>query len=166
MKTVKNFAVPLLAAAIVVMAGFRVMAQNGNEPSPPAPPRHENPPPPPPPPPPLPPDRSEICGAGIADLPGLTGQQTEDLRKADLKQMKDMTVLKNQIRECISHLATLLVMDDPDAGDLERTIMKMGDLGERRLKLQIAYDREIRNLLTPEQRILFDMRPKPFLREN
>jgi len=98
-------------------------------------------------------------------LPGLNEAQKEEMKKADLKNLKAMTSLKNQIREKHAHLVTLLSSDDLDMKDVNNTIDQIGDLNSRMLKLQVSHHRAVRDLLTSDQKVLFDAKPKPFLRK-
>ncbi|MBC8314073.1 MAG: hypothetical protein H8E51_01095 [Bacteroidetes bacterium] len=99
-----------------------------------------------------------------ADLPNLTETQKKSIKKEKLKNMKAMTQLKNKIREKHAHLVTLLSSDDLDMKDVNTTIDQLGSLNSKMLKQQVTYHRAVRDQLTPNQKVIYDSRPKPFLR--
>jgi Spy/CpxP family protein refolding chaperone len=117
--------------------------------------------PPPPPPPPPPPDMDDI--PPLIDFPDLTDQQKEKIRQADLKHMETMTPLKNQMREKRARLATILATPPADISSADKIADEIGRIQASMLKETIRYDQVLRTTLTPDQQIMFDARPKPFL---
>lgn len=97
------------------------------------------------------------------DLPGMTPEQHEKIKKAHLKQVSDMTPLKNQLREKKARLETLLTTMPFDQKQADEVADELGKTGTAILKIQIRHDQELRNLLTPDQQVIFDARPKPWL---
>jgi len=93
----------------------------------------------------------------------LTTAQQEQIKEQDLKNMQAMTPLKNKIREKHAHLVTLLSSDDLDMKDVNKTIDEIGALKTKMLQEQVSHHRAVRDLLTPEQKVLYDAKPKPFL---
>ncbi|MBL7138333.1 MAG: periplasmic heavy metal sensor [Bacteroidales bacterium] len=151
----------LLGAALLMMTALPGIAQIDDPPFSPPPPNMEKQIPPPPP----PPDRERMMHKeprGI-DLPDLTPEQRLEMRNTDLKNLKAMTSLKNQIREKHARLVTLLSSDDLDMKEVNKTIDELGVLITRMLRLHVNHDRELRDILTPDQKIIFDTKPKPFL---
>jgi len=123
-----------------------------------------SPPSPPPPPP------SQIMGDSMEDappppfaLPDFTDEQKEKIKKSDLKQMEAMTPLRNQMREKKVRLMTMLTTMPMNQKDADQVADEIGKLEAAILKQQIRHDQELRAILTPEQQIIFDTRPKPFL---
>jgi len=98
-----------------------------------------------------------------ADLPGLTDEQKDKIRKSDLKRLETMTPLRNQMREKRARLATILSTPPADLKEADLVADEIGKLQASILRQQIRHDQEIRSFLTPDQQILFDARPKPFL---
>jgi Spy/CpxP family protein refolding chaperone len=118
--------------------------------------------------PPNPPEHEKVGSTGenhpgSPDLPGLSDDQKEKIRKAELKQIAAMTPLRSQLREKKAHLATLLSTHPVDLKETDLVAEEIGKLETSMLKQKIRHDQEIRSLLTPEQQTLYDARPKPFL---
>jgi Spy/CpxP family protein refolding chaperone len=132
----------------------------------PLPPNAPAPPPPPPPPPPAPPssDITELQGPLLSDLPNLSDEQQEKISQAGINHMKNMTPLHNQIREKRARLQTILTTSPFDAKSADQAADELGKIETGILKELIRHDQELRNLLTPKQQVVFDSRPKPFLR--
>ena len=168
MKT-RKFMLTVAMIALFATATIGVNAQDA-KPTPPPPPKYEKNVPPPP-------KmnrnmhRSPMCNREMtrqkphwADLPNLTETQKKSIKKEKLKNMKAMTQLKNKIREKHAHLVTLLSSDDLDMKDVNTTIDQLGSLNSKMLKQQVTYHRAVRDQLTPNQKVIYDSRPKPFLR--
>jgi Spy/CpxP family protein refolding chaperone len=122
-----------------------------------------NAPTPPPPPPPVV-DHPETPGMTPWDLPDLSNEQREKIRLSNLEHMKTMTPLQNQVREKKARLQTVLTASPYDARSADQLADELGKLGTAILKEMIRHDQGLRNLLTPDQQVIFDSRPKPFLR--
>ncbi len=122
-------------------------------------------PPPPPPPPPAPdaPDQIDDHGPMPLDLPDLTADQQAKISKIDLKNIEAMTPLKNQMREKRAKMATLLSTQPVNLKEADLAADEIGKIMVSMMKLQIRHDQELRTVLTPDQQIIFDARPKPFL---
>jgi Spy/CpxP family protein refolding chaperone len=122
-------------------------------------------PPPPPPPPPAPdaPDQLDDHGPMPIDLPDLTADQQAKIKKIDLKNMEAMTPHKNQMREKRAKMATLLSTQPVNLKEADLVAEEIGKIMVLIMKQQIRHDQEIRTILTPDQQIIFDARPKPFL---
>jgi Spy/CpxP family protein refolding chaperone len=123
------------------------------------------PPPPPPPPPPSQPgmDPMDETPPPAFSLPDLTDTQKDKIKKTDLKQIELMTPLKNQLREKRARLMTILTTPPFNIKEADDVADEIGRLNASILKQQIRHDQELRAILTPDQQILFDARPKPFL---
>jgi Spy/CpxP family protein refolding chaperone len=116
----------------------------------------------------LPPVQGKVAspegpGRPMLDLPGLTDDQREKIKKSDLKMMEQMTPMKNKMHELKAHLTTLLSISPVNMKEADDVSDEIGKLESTILKQQIRHDQEIRSFLTPDQQILFDARPKPFL---
>jgi Spy/CpxP family protein refolding chaperone len=99
------------------------------------------------------------------DLPNMTDEQKEKIKQARLENMKAMTPLKNQAREKKAKLQTLLTTTPVDLKMADQVADELGKIGTEIMKRMIRHDQEIRNLLTPEQQVMYDARPKPFLQK-
>lgn len=132
--------------------------------------RHDREVPPPPPPPPPPPadakegpDQFDDHGPMPLDLPNMTDDQKAKIKKIDLKNLEAMTPLKNQMREKRARMATLVSTNPVNLKEADAAADEIGKIMTSVMKLQIRHDQEIRTVLTPDQQIIFDARPKPFL---
>lgn len=101
--------------------------------------------------------------AGIAGwphfIPDLTDQQKEQIRKIRLEGLKELLPLKNQLKEKQAQLRTLTTgqADMPSAYEVAEEIgMIQTDLLKKRLDIR----QQIRELLTEDQRVIFDVRPR------
>ncbi|MCF8294482.1 MAG: Spy/CpxP family protein refolding chaperone [Bacteroidales bacterium] len=88
----------------------------------------------------------------------LSDDQKAKIKTIQLNHQKEMIQLKNQLREKKARLISLQTMDSPNVKEIDAQIDAIGAL-----KVQIAKKRSqvhlsIRELLTEEQRILFDSR--------
>ncbi|MCX6306779.1 MAG: hypothetical protein NT040_17575 [Bacteroidetes bacterium] len=118
--------------------------------------------PPPPPPPPI----GDIPPAAppALDLPDLTDVQLEKIKQAGLDHMKIMTPMHNQVREKKARLQTILTTTPFEIKLSDQVAEELGKIETGILKEMIRHDQELRTLLTPAQQVIFDARPKPFLR--
>ncbi len=121
------------------------------------------PPPPAPPEPPQPPDQFGLMMSRGLNIPDLSEDQRQNIKKVDLAHLEKMTPLRHQLMEKNARLASLLVANPFDLKETEKIADEIGKIKSSKLKLQISHDQELRSLLTPEQKIIFDSRPKPFL---
>jgi Spy/CpxP family protein refolding chaperone len=99
----------------------------------------------------------------MLDLPDLSDIQKDKIRQADLKHTQAMTPLKNQMREKRAQLATLLSSPPADINAADKVADEIGRIQASLLIETIKYDQALRSILTPDQQIIFDSRPKPFL---
>jgi Spy/CpxP family protein refolding chaperone len=141
----------------------KVQGQNPVPPSAPDPPNPPDAPPPPPPPPALEPMDNM---PGHLNLPDLTEDQNAQIKKLRLIQMGSMTPLKNQLREKKARLETILTTMPVDLNAADAIVDEMGKIHTAMLKAMIRHDQALRDLLTPDQQVIFDSRPKPFLRNS
>ena len=101
----------------------------------------------------------------VAEISDLSVDQKEKIRQADLDHMKTMTPLKNQIMEKKTRLQTILTTAPFDPKAADQVAEELGKIETTTLKELIRHDQFLRNLLTPQQQIVFDARPKPFLHQ-
>ncbi len=121
--------------------------------------------PPLPPSPPPPPAMEEMNEhPPMLDLPDLTPDQLDKIKKCDLKHISEMTPLKNQMREKNARLSTILITMPFDQKQADQLADEIGKTAASILKALIRHDQELRSMLTPDQQVIFDSRPKPWLR--
>ena len=179
MKTNNYLLKGIILIVLLSIVLIKVQAQDKNEgtktmknqheqaPTPPTPPTSPTPPTPPPspPPPPPPPDVSQDEMHPPLNLPDLTDEQKEKIKKVDLKHLEAMTPLRNQMLEKRIRLSSILTTMPIDNKAADQVADEIGKVAASILKAKIRHDLELRSLLTPDQQIIFDARPKPFLRE-
>ena len=100
----------------------------------------------------------------VLDLPDLTPDQLAKIKKTDLKNMAEMTPLRNQVREKRARLATIMATIPVELKQADILADEIGKTASAILKLQIRHDQELRAILTPDQQVIFDARPNPWLR--
>jgi hypothetical protein len=69
------------------------------------------------------------------------------------------------MREKKVHLMSLLSTQPANMKEAESVADEIGKIHASILKQQIRHDQEIRSILSHDQQIIFDSKPKPFLRE-
>ena len=99
----------------------------------------------------------------LPGIPDLLPEQKEKIQQTNLKQLKAVTPLRNQIREKSARLNSLLTTQPVNLKETDQIADEIGQLRASILKLRIKHDQELRAILTPDQQIIFDAKPKPFL---
>jgi Spy/CpxP family protein refolding chaperone len=89
--------------------------------------------------------------------PELTKEQQDKIDKLKMDMAKDAISLKNQIEEKRAHLKTISMVDQPDMTAINKTIDEMYVLKSELAKKKAAHIQKVRKILTPEQRLHFDM---------
>ena len=97
-------------------------------------------------------------GGQMMNLPGLTDEQRTQIRDIMLNTRKEMLPIQNELREKQAQLRTLTTGDNIDMETANTVIEEIGALRTKMMKNRIASRQEVRNLLTEEQRIIFDSR--------
>jgi len=128
----------------------------GQAPDPPLPPS------PPPPPPDI--DQPDFGNPPLFFLNDLTEDQKEKIHKVELKKIEAMTPLRNQMKEKRARLNTIVTTMPVDIKGAELVADEIGKITASMIKANIKTDQEIRTLLTPDQQVIFDARPKPFMK--
>ncbi len=97
-------------------------------------------------------DAMEYC----LSLPDLTEEQQEAIREVRLKQIESSTKHRTEMEALRASKRSL--MRGVSEGDVNEVIDKMTALRNTQMKSNVAHHQAIRELLTEEQRILFDSR--------
>ncbi|MDX1586158.1 MAG: Spy/CpxP family protein refolding chaperone [Balneolaceae bacterium] len=97
-------------------------------------------------------------GNHLLALPGLTDEQKEQIREVMLETRKEMLPIQNQVREKRAQLRTLRTSENADMKAINSMVDEISGLRAGMMKTRLASEQEIRNLLTEEQRIIFDSR--------
>jgi len=97
-------------------------------------------------------------GEGACIMSTLSADQKTKMEKLKFDHRKAMLPVKNQIGEKKAHLQTLMTADVADMEAINKTIDEMGQLKTQAAKMKAAHQQEIRKILTPEQRLEFDLK--------
>ncbi len=109
-------------------------------------------------------DKKEKCEmapeAGIChNIPNLTEEQQQKITKLQTGMMKEMQGIHDQLAEKHAHLKTLSHAEKPDQNAINKTIDEISDLQAQMMKKRFSHRQEIRNILTNEQKVVFDTKP-------
>lgn len=88
----------------------------------------------------------------------LTEEQKAKVAQLRLEKKKIKYLTKAQIKAKKVELAILVTQDNPNQSAIEKKIEEILDLKREKMRKIYAIKIEIRKLLTPEQRVLFDMK--------
>ncbi len=146
MKTIRNIAI--IVALIIGMSSLLNAQVDNNRPEPPKD-EFQKPLPPPP---------------VLPGIPNLTKEQSESIKKLQLKISEDVLPIENEIKEKEAKLNSLTTVKNPDMDAIYKVVDEIAVLKVKIAKMQIAHDMDIRKVLNDEQRLIFDRRPKHPLR--
>jgi Spy/CpxP family protein refolding chaperone len=100
--------------------------------------------------------RGDGPGRGMALRPQFTTEQEQAIQKVRDKHENERVALHNRLGVAVGELQELLAADEPDLGKLEAKIEETAGLRLDMMKLRLRQHGEIRGLLDPDQRTLFD----------
>lgn len=89
-------------------------------------------------------------------IPNLTTEQRTKIQDLRTKHLKDVTPLRNELREKKAHLITLESADKPDINAINKTIDEITTLNSKMMKLRASHRMEVASLLTDEQKLFFN----------
>ena len=89
-------------------------------------------------------------------IPDLTDQQKKDIEKIGLDMKKQSLPITNELREKRAHLQTLKTTEPIDQSAIDTEIEEIGKLRTDLTKLRENGRIKIRNVLTDEQKVVFD----------
>ena len=92
------------------------------------------------------------------DIPGLTGEQQDQIRDLRLQQLERTTRHRSSMDELRAEKRSRMIGDDADIEAIHHLIDQMTELRNARLKENVEHRQAIRELLTDEQRVIFDSR--------
>ncbi|MEW5844890.1 MAG: Spy/CpxP family protein refolding chaperone [Bacteroidota bacterium] len=101
----------------------------------------------------------QTVGKGYCYL-NLTPEQEQKINDLRVKHLKETTPLRNELREKQAHLRTLESADKPDMTAINKTIDEISTLKAKLMKARAAHRAEVSQLLTDEQRVIFNSRGK------
>ncbi len=86
----------------------------------------------------------------------LTEAQEEQVQALRLEQMEKSTQHRNQMDELRARKRTLMTTDGDNSEALNEVIDAMSELRNERMKASVNHRQAVRELLTEEQRVIFD----------
>lgn len=92
-------------------------------------------------------------------IPDLTEDQENKIEALRLEQMKASTAFRNQKNELMAKKQTLMASDNSDLKEINAVIDQMTDIHNKMMKASVKHHQDVRNLLTDEQKVIFDSRP-------
>ncbi len=92
------------------------------------------------------------------NIPSLTDAQKTSIEKLQLKQKKEMLQHSNKLRELQAKLNTQRTADNASITEINKTVDAITAVKNKQMKQREAHKQEIRNLLTADQRVMFDSR--------
>jgi Spy/CpxP family protein refolding chaperone len=93
---------------------------------------------------------------GLMGIPDLTADQMKKIQKMRLDFQKEMLPLKTKIKAAKLDLQSM-IMEEADQKAIDQKIEEIGKMKIELQKKRIAHWRAMRNLLTDEQKAVFDL---------
>lgn len=93
-------------------------------------------------------------------LPNLTEEQKEQIKAIKLNGQKEALPLRNELMEKKARLRTLTTSEDYSEKAVNGTIDNIAGLEASLMKLRENHRQDVREVLTEEQRIIFDSTPQ------
>ncbi len=97
-------------------------------------------------------------GAYCMEVLDLTEAQSEAIQQLRLAQLENGMKHRNEMASLRLKKRALMLEKDPAMGNVNEVIDQMSELRSAQMKQAVAHRQAIRDLLTDEQRILFDSR--------
>lgn len=97
-------------------------------------------------------------GQGQCLMPNLTEEQRDQMKELRLGFLEDLKPLRNQMGELKAEYRSMTTADDVDMKDVNENIDEQADLMASIKKLHASHQQAVRQVLTDEQKLFFDMR--------
>ena len=94
------------------------------------------------------------------DLPKLTDQQNDQIRKIHLALAEKTLPLRNELSEKEAHLRTLMTAREADRNAIDKAADEIGNIRKELFKARVESDVRINEVLTEEQKAFRNMRPE------
>lgn len=99
----------------------------------------------------------KMCSRGHKPMiPDLTEKQKEKIKELRVEHMQELQQLRNQLGEKKARLRTLSTDVKVDMDEINRVIEDVGEMRTEMMKMRAQHRQDIRELLTDEQRVIFD----------
>ncbi|HOY96585.1 MAG TPA: periplasmic heavy metal sensor, partial [Catalimonadaceae bacterium] len=96
--------------------------------------------------------------AGKHGISNLTAEQKKKMAELRTQLKKEILPLKNQLGEKKARMQTLETADKADMQAINTLIDEIQSLQGKIMKMHASHRQEIRKMLTPEQRVDFDLK--------
>jgi Spy/CpxP family protein refolding chaperone len=97
----------------------------------------------------------KMCPA-MENLPGITEEQKTKINELQVAHMKEMTAYQAELQKLEAELNQLEVAENADLNKINAKIDEISAVQNKMDKEGSKHRQAIRNILTPEQRVLFD----------
>ena len=94
----------------------------------------------------------------MSRIPNLSDDQKEEIKAIMLANREKIMPLQNQLNEKRARLKTLRTSDEVNMDAINEVVDEMSDLRSEIMKQRLSSEQQIRELLTDEQRVVFDSR--------
>ncbi|MBW6480002.1 MAG: Spy/CpxP family protein refolding chaperone [Bacteroidales bacterium] len=99
-----------------------------------------------------------IQDGACLNIPELTQEQEAKIQAIRTERINQTTAHRAQMDELRARQRTLRLAENPNMAEIDKVIDQMASLRAEHMKANAAHQQSIRELLTPEQRVLFDSR--------
>jgi hypothetical protein len=93
---------------------------------------------------------NDLCGLNLSD------QQLKEIQKLEFQLDKEIIPLHSELRLLYIKLDEHEMQGDPDSEETDRLFGKIDQIEDSIIQKEIQFHEEVRNLLTEEQKVLFD----------
>lgn len=101
-------------------------------------------------------------GPGLFNLPDITEEQKAKMHDLRTRHMKLMLENRNQLQEKQAVLNSLETAEKADLMAINNLIDQISAVQLKMAKTKAAHRQEVRSMLSEEQRVIFDSRPRGF----
>ena len=105
----------------------------------------------------------KMMGPGQCDMPGmfglkLTDEQRKQVQNLKLENQRAMLEMKSDMSELHNNLKLAVTDNKFKQGDVDKIAGKLGSTHEKKIQMKIKFIRSMRDILTDEQRVIFDQK--------
>ena len=90
------------------------------------------------------------------NIPGLTDEQREEIKKVRIEAQKETLPVRNEMKEKRARLNTLRTAEEADMNEIYKVVEDIGALQTQLMKNRENTRQQVRSLLNEEQRLYFD----------
>jgi Spy/CpxP family protein refolding chaperone len=92
------------------------------------------------------------------NIPELTQEQQTKIQAIRTERINQTTAHRAQMDELRARQRTLRLAENPNMAEIDKVIDQMASLRAEHMKANAAHHQSIREVLTPDQRVIFDSR--------